>query len=85
MAQTIKIAGATYPDVPAVQLATPTSTAWFFDAQVLIDADGDTGIANAALTWELDGNGDIMPLPEGSLDYHGLFELDSSGDLEPIQ
>lgn len=84
MAQTIKIAGATYSDVPAVKLGTPTAAhAWFFDAQAAIEADGDTGIVSAMLTWGLDTSGNIVPLPEGTYEYNALWTIDNNNNLVP--
>ena len=86
MAQTITIAGATYNGVPAARLGTPTAgvKAWFYDAQACVDADGDTSIVAATLGWELDGNGDLVPLDAGAFAYNALLELDADDNLQPI-
>lgn len=53
MAQTVKIANATYPGVPALRVGTPTVStyAWFLDATTLL--------------FDVDTNGDIQPLEDG--------------------
>lgn len=69
--QQIKIANATYNDVPALQIPKGNSSyAWFIEASVL--------------KFGIDGSGNIYPLASGESVTTEAFVLDNNGDLMPI-